>query len=811
MKPRLIQLLPALLPLAAAAQDDAARACYLQGHRLATEGRYAEAAAQLGKVPAQDELHPYAARALLYSAWQSGEKELFLNSARQLAESADAGVAALATAALAEYQLCVLQQPDATAMAALRKLSAKNRELKPTLAWLEAEQMRLRGQLEAAASACREIESNHEYPLTVRHRARLILADIFFAKEDEAQRAGAGFVSTKTPRPDRAAAPDDDDEALPDDEEETLQTLEGKGEETLLTFITANPDSPLLEEAFRRLNAHRSFETSEYARAALNEWVQDTAEHKRRAGMALRTLQHLLNRDNAEDAPVDTSCAATAATALPQEPATALILLDQIRSLYLHGNLEEARRLLSALPETYPTAEAADCAELWHLLLHDPHDAEFDEAWARLQEREHTAALRETIRRNTFLHTIARGGAPQDAAQGDPKLILLGVRYILSVPLSIAQLGTLDQDLESIIRNPQADPETVLHARILQCRHQAPEQQRQTIRELKALHEREGGIPPHLLADYHRLLEEFYGKTLEEEEAREAMIAELQNEPALTAAPQETAMPLRMHLASLLVLSRKHREEARRLLRQVIAENPRGDQEPQALLLLAECTAQGNTVAALKEAVSLYERAAAHAGTETARQARIRRAALMVRLGLRREAADEMRRMLAQEKPGAEEEILARIVLSNALACGGTAEERAESMDCLEEMVDRLPATYPALPRAWEFMLLQTHATRCMRLGENERAMRSLEAILKKEPARFAAGPSDPEWHVLHHAAASAVQALIQLKQYGRAADLAERTAGCNKEKAPQNRARSFLEWAAYIRQEHGGHIPANN
>lgn len=127
-------------------------------------------------------------------------------------------------------------------------------------------------------------------------------------------------------------------------------------------------------------------------------------------------------------------------------------------------------------------------------------------------------------------------------------------------------------------------------------------------------------------------------------------------------------------------------------------------------------------------------------------------------------------------------------------------------MRCLEEMMD---GTLAQLPRRWQFMLLQTHTTRCMRLNENERAMRSANAILEMQPAQNATSPHDPEWAVLYHAAASAVQALLELEEYAQAADVAERTANCNPSLAPDERSANFLEWAAQIRQEHVSSIPS--
>ena len=744
MIPRPLQLLAlaALLPLTAAAQENAAR-----------------------QKPAHE---------LLSEAWQSADRENNLPATAQfMMEFSGKEDATLAAAVLAEHQLCVMGDADAPALAELRKMAPDF----PDLAWLEAEQLRLRGELDTAAAACREIEANHANPTLVRQRARLMLADIYYAKEEEARKAGDDYAAVQAPAPAKDA--DEDDDETP--REETLETLEGKGEETLLSFITANPNSPLLEEAFRRLKSHRAFETSEYARTALNEWVQDTAEHKRRAALALGVLQHLLNRDDQPDAPVDTSCAATAATALPQEPATARILLDQMRSLYLRGRVDEARTLLAALPETFPSDETAAAAEVWRLLLEEPQGD-----WNSLLKVKHSAELDEAIRHNATLGKLSKG---EEIVPNTPQLCLLLAQFILSETSDAARLESARAALQRLLDNSQADAASVLHARILLADITARSNPQQAITELKALRENAVPLPPKLAGAYFRVLENAYRAVKPPEEARECIIAELQG-----------VYPLRMHLASLMVLSRNHREEAIRLLKKIVAENPRGDNEPQALLLLAECTAQGNSPAALKEAIDTYERAAAHAAPATAQQARIRKAALLVRTGNINDAERDMRALLSNESPAPKEEVMARIVLSNALALGGGDEPREESMRCLEEMMD---TTLSELPRLWQFMLLQTHATRCLRLGENGRAMRSLDTILEMQPAQEATSPHNPEWAVLYHASACAVQALLELEQYERAADTAERTGNCNASLAPDERSQGFLQWAAEIRQEH--------
>ena len=803
MKMRSLQLAVMLIPLAAGAQDDTVRTAYTLGHRLAEEGHYAQAAAELRKVPQGDELHPYAARALLYSAWHSGLAQLFVETAEALLDCPDEEVARLAAASLAEYQLCVLEEADSTGMAALHKIAAKDASLQPTIALLEAQQMLLRGQLDAADAACRQIDANRDFPLEVRHRARLILADVLYAREEQAKTADATEQPAEKPQAKPAApATDDDDDAPAADEPETLQTLEGKGEETLLAFITTNPDSPLLGEAFRRLKAHHAFQTSEYARARLNDWINDPERHPRRATLSLLVLQHLLNRDDTPDAPLDTTCADTAATAYPQEPATGIILLEQIRSLYLRGRVDEARRLLPALPPTLPGARASAYAALWSAMLAED-DA--DEAWQKLLEETASTggSLPQLVRRNAYIHALEHdaNARPDPAAPAveQARMLLLSAQRMLCSPLS-SDPARAERELHILLDSPQVDAQTAFRARLLLCEVDAARGHgEEALHQVQSLRDEASTMPAELRLDYYRTLEQAYRAAKSRKEAPECIIAELRDAIAKEDMPAELADPLRLHLASLMTVSRHHREEAMALLRCIVADHPRGDHEPLALMLLAECTAQGHAPSALRDAIALHERAAAHADKATAQHARIRRASYLVRLGDLQEAADDMCRILNDESPAPREDALARMVLANALSTGDDA-ARAEAISCVQELVD---GRLSELPRDWQFMVLLAHGMRCSRMGEARPAIAAFKRIVGMNPALHTRKADDEEWLYLYRAATGAILLMLEDGSYDEALELTERVAKWNAGHATPKWARAFMQWADEIRQEH--------
>lgn len=806
MKFRSLQLAVMLLPLAAGAQDESARAAYTLGHRLAEEGHYAQAAAELRKVPQGDGLHPYAARALLYSAWHSGLAQLFVETAESLLDSPDAEVAKLAAASLAEYQLCVLAEADSTGMAALHKIAAKDASLQPTIAWLETQQMLLRGQLAAAAAACRQIDANRNFPMEVRHRARLILADVLYAREEQAKLADETGQPAEQPQAKPAAIStideEEDDDAPAADEPETLQTLEGKGEETLLTFITANPDSPLLGEAFRRLKAHRAFQTSEYARTALNGWIQDTERHPRRATLALLVLQHLLNRDDAPDAPLDTTCADTAATAYPQEPATGIIILEQIRSLYLRGRLDEARRLLPALPSTMPDARANTYAALWRAMLAEDNAGE---AWQKLLEETASTggSLPQLVRRNAYIHALEHNPDTQPDTDAPPveqaRMHLVSAQRMLCSPTA-SNTARAERELRALLDSPQVDAQTAFRARLLLCEVEAARGHgEEALRRVHALRVEASTMPAGLRLDFFRTLEHAYRAAKSRKEALECIISELRDALAKEDMPAGLADPLRLHLASLMTISRQHREEAMALLRRIIADHPRGDHEPQALMMLAECTAQGHAASALRNAISLHERAAAHADKATAQHARIRRAYYLVRLGDLQQAADDMRRILDNESPAPKEDALARMVLANALSTGDDA-ARAEALSCIQELVD---GGLSGLPRDWQFMVLYAHGMRCLRMGKPQSALDTFRRIIALNPALHTRKTDDEEWLFLYRAATGAIILMLEDGAYDEALALTERVAKWNTSHVTPKWPRAFMQWADEIRQEH--------
>ncbi|MBQ8900287.1 MAG: hypothetical protein IJY72_04975, partial [Akkermansia sp.] len=182
----------------------------------------------------------------------------------------------------------------------------------------------------------------------MKQRARLALAEVYYDKAALAKAMAAASPNGEL-----------DDEEMEDDE--------GKGEETLLLFISANPESPLLDEAFRRLNAHGAFSGSEYAYRKLVDWSSELSK-PHRAALAMAVLQQLqLQRKDYNEQ--DSTLANTAANQLPYDPVSQLIIGEQVRRLIQKGDIAQASLYLNMMEH-----DATDPRHLFYKACCSPHN-----------------------------------------------------------------------------------------------------------------------------------------------------------------------------------------------------------------------------------------------------------------------------------------------------------------------------------------------------------------------------------------------------------------------------------------------------
>lgn len=761
--------------------DASPEAAFWRGRALIDLGRLIEAARELQAVQADHQLYPYAAKALLYCAWKSNSVD-FAVVATPMATSSNTEIAGLATAALAEFWLRQPKSQDNSALERLRALASEQPELKPLLRLLEIENLRQRGEFDKAIEQCRVMESDRELPLIMRHRARLALSEVYYSKE--------AAVKTEQSASETALSL----LGNTDDELQASEFDDGKGEETLLHFISSHPESPLLEEAFRRLHEHNAFEKSEYARIKLKEWMMEPLK-SRRASQALLIQQHLLNPEEAREIPLDVTCANTAAATCPNEPATRSILLEQTRWFLERNQTHEALLYLGMI-------QGDDVfRKFYETQLLDPSLASTARAYMECA-RQAPESLRSIALVNALLCALKAGDtATQDSVfslsdltdEQHFRLLQARAAYWLQENPSRAQ-----SDIAILLAEPPPSADLRADVEMDQAYLQI---QQNPSNALDLLQRSEINNRLTILSDdrqlrFFALQEEALRRTSEgtDKEAVPGSIMNLiRGAAGKVRSPQVVAI-LTLHLASLQSIQGQH-EDALRTLHGLIRKYPKGDFVPRALYMSArECEFIGS-INSLKRAAQLYT-TCADRSEELATKAGIHHAAVLLRLGMHEETEHSITRLLRNTPDmRAEDKALAYAVLANSKALLGTPEGRSEAVEIAGKVLKELQ-----LPRWWKYRALLHHGTLCARAGMNEESLRDYEEVLGMEPAKGNPPPA-AEWHILYSAGSGAVLQLLQLKRYAQAAEMSDRIADWNKAYADPAKRKQFADWAQFIRQ----------
>lgn len=750
----------ALAALRAAEQAGAplprAEAAYWKGRALVMLERPAEAAECFSQVPKGSHLHPYAARGLIYCAWKCPELP-FAQLVAPLTASPDAEVSTLALAALAEHSLRYTEEDAQLAYSRLKELARQDSALEPVVRLLALHRYRLRGDFAGGIEYAKSLEQDTTLPPLMRQRVRLALAELYYAKE--------------------AAPP------------ETEESDEGKGEETLLQFITANPESPLLDEAFRRLYLHAGATGSDYVRAKLKDWGEDTA-HSHRAALALYIL-HQMDQVHGND---PATLANRAAAELPGEPTTRVILQEQIRKLLARGKAEEAQRYLTLLGtlQKHPDART----EFFTALLGMPQEepAEAMALFHRSAESADSALLTPALV-NTLITAMRCGDEEMIerllTEEHDPRT---------RCALLLVHAGLLLQE------NPERARRELAAAEQL-----APTPEQRTDIELDMAQLMLSEAPEEALQKLQTYSQETRSSWSEPQQLRYAALLEHAADAAPGAADatallhslyEETeSLPLKqklaLHLADRLARSNKH-GKACELLLGLAQLLPGGEAKAATLLYAGHESALLGSLQSLEEAVKLYEQCARQSSPLSAR-ATIEQAAVLVRINRSREALELLRALEQQEKAlsGADQAYLLT-VLAEAYGLDMTPQSLTTAITYSERI-----ATIPGLDTAWRVRGYLQCAALCTRLSRHEDALTAYRHALQMEQSRARA--DEPQsCQMLYYAAAGAVYQLLQMKRYEEAADLADTTAAWPGEgERPGPKSEVFARWAQNIRQMH--------
>lgn len=764
---------------------DSPDAAFWRGRAMIALGRTGEAAAELHKVPEQHELFPYAAKALLYCAWHNKDID-FAVTATPMATCSHEEIATLATAALAEHWLHQPHSQDNTALTRLRNLAEKQPSLRPLLRLLEIDNLRLRGEYDKAVELCKELEADRELPLITRQRVRLALSDVYYAKEAAEKKSGQHKDTEKK-------------SGLPllntDTQQNTAAYDDGKGEETLLHFISSHPDSPLLEEAFRRLYKRNAFTNSEFARVKLREWMAEPLK-SRRAAWALLIQQHLLNPEKAYDMPLDVTCANTAAATCPHEPATRLLLLEQTRWFLERRQTHEALLYLGMI-------EGDDVyRRFYENQLHAPEADSTAQTYLNCA-RDAAGDLRHFSLINALISALKSGDkATEEAVLQNPDitqeqqytLLLTRAGYWLD-----KDAGKAQADLDRLLAMDAPTPDLLADAEMDKAYlnlKQNPQSALDFLRESK-INDSLTRLSAERQLRFFALQEEALRLIAGPDNETEAITKSIQliKHAAGKVNKPKVVSVLTVHLASLQSSLGLHNDSLR-TLEVLLRKYPKGDFGARALYMSARESEFIGTHHSLVRAAELYE-TCANRSDELATKSMIRRAAVLLRLGNHEESEHILTGLLQnkRDKMRDVEIAMAKGVLANNKAMLGTAEGRNEAIEIISHALGELK-----LPRAWRFRGLLHHATLCARAEQHEQALRDYEEVLNMKPAS-GASPDKAEWHILYSAGSGIIMQLLYLERFTEAAEKADLIANWNAEHANPDKSKQYSDWAEFIRQ----------
>lgn len=738
---------------------------FRRGRALLAMERPAEALGYLQKVSESSPLYPYAAKAQIYAAWQYPSVD-FISVVTPFTVSRNAELATLATAALAEYH--IIHGGENTAFDLLQSKAAQQPQLKPLVTLLKAKDLRRKGQLKEAEQLCRSLMDDRSLPTAVRHRATLTLSEVYYDREAEEDARTPEEDSNTLSRllPVGQAEEDDDDDTI------KATAAHGTGEETLLYFISTNPDSPLVSDALRRLNSHHAFEKGEYARSQLKIWAEDSRKPAR-AVQALAVMQQLNNTHALRtDTPFDTTWVNTAAAQYPQEPLTAQLLLEQARVLADRGEKEEAARYLQMVPQ--------DSALKHFIAAQLLPETDRETAHAFLQCADETGGMLRTAALTHALESALLSGQsdlahalieqhPADAAA----LLPIRIAYCQAVN----EADVVGGDVAAAESTEAADSPDWQMDRVWLALHRGDAAQAKEL--LQALPQPEEEAQKMRYFGLKEAADHLSGTPHAD------TIADLQKNIGNTPL-------LQLHLADLLAEEGRHNECLALLESMIERKDLPAALLPRVLFRAARAGEDIGTLAALKHAAEVYEHCAA-ADPTLARRAAIRRAAIFTRVGKQAEALQLLPPVQAgDDSISMQEQVLQAIVRSTALLLQGTE----SSIKAAADETGTLLTQKERLNRRQLLTLLLHHGAICARSGNAEQAVRDFrEVFALKSPT-----PDTFEWAVMFAAAAGAVDLEEQTGHPEEAAALAEEIATWAYAADPERTA-VFAKWATHIRR----------
>lgn len=757
------------------AEDKSSEALYWKGQALLHLERLPEAALALSGVSQDSPLYPYAAKGTLYCAWKSPSLN-FVEMVAPLTASPNEEIATLALAALAEHQLRHTRKGDISTLETLHKLSQSHPDLESLVKLLDLEAMRRQGKYDQALQYGRQLEDDPAYPALMKQRVRLALSDVYYDKE-------ASLKGTEL------REGDEDDE--------------GRGEETLLQFISSNPDSPLLEEAFRRLDERQAFTDSEYALAKLREWSQDSGQ-TRRATLALLALQRLrlMNEPNTQDA----TYANTAHALFPQEPATRVILQERIRDLFAKDKKAEAKLYLDMLQ----SEDDARTRFFRALFMADTDKHAAKDEFLRCADIA-PADVRPLALANAMTCAFETGDEYTVQQILDTPMLPSGKRLLLLAHAELILATNPEQARKELEEASTLSPTPIQTADIDMALAQI-----ELLSSPETSLQRLNNYPPEVRKNWSeaRILRLFALRMQACDK-----IAQKQEGTNLNAPPPSLALirdalstdlkpairlVLTSTLADKLSAAGKH-EEALSIVESLLPTLPAGEDKARLYMMAAREAEQLGSLSALKKAIALYE-ACIDLETPLINRARARMASILAWIN-KGDKAKEILHSILRDKNRLSPDELAHTytVMADVWAMEDNEDSRTSALQYCENIWQ-----LEGISETWKTRARLQHAMFCSRFRKHALALADYLSILATCPAT-GADPHAEEWFVLYAAGSGAISEHLQLKNYEEAACLAEQIAAwphpvgtprpATEAEGPQ--AKRFAEWAEGIRRTH--------
>lgn len=728
---------------------------YWRGRALLELKHYPAAISSFAKVQEDNQLYPYAAKGIIYCALRCPDTENLLNG---LTTCPDKRVALLAKAAIAEYRIAHHLPVDANE---LKALSAEDKQMAYGLALLEAENLRNQGKYDEAIEKCRQIE-NSAAPTLLKDYSRILLGDIYY------------------------------------DSEQRNNKDSGKGEETILKFISSHPESILLEEAFRRLYERDAFITSKYARRKIEEWSDDAGALSRSLyAKAIAQHQELTELQSASDTqgrtlknysdlsslPLAVSINNNQANYLIQQDKNddALVFLPQggreqnnAYTLFLKARM---------LPVTDPQAitrylacaEAAD-PELQAIALSNAVHCAYKQQNKELIEQLRTGDYPDTAKRAILITDAAHiiRSAPAEARERINAALQMQPTKAESIraALLLAELEIEENNAEAALTTLSQFP----HAE--RKRWSSEQTMRYYGMYLYALQ-----LIPDSGRNHKQFLEEALKLSLKKEVRTEVTfkLAEIYAEEGNL----QAAMKLLENLA-------KNTDDA--------------NLKARALLLAGRASTQCLTLNSVKKGAELFERSAA-IDSEYRFRAAILNVAVLFRINQVEEARNKLTRVIRDIEKArevthgdtklAEEYAFALTVMADIESQTGQKESLLAAIETNKKI------SLNSLDRAWYIRIYLQRAIFCTRAGLHQEALINYENCMRELPKEMKRAKKE-DVHILFLAGTGAIASLINLERWDDAATLASTIANHEltqlyPEDKRRKLTRPFRDWATKL------------